>query len=62
MIVKGIQLVRPGQTVVVDEAELETFNRPDSTDRGRRPALQPADPDPRAPSPAARPRPEGEEH
>jgi|GEM_PF-16739 len=30
VIVKGIQLVRPGQTVKTEEAELEKFTRPDS--------------------------------
>jgi len=30
VIVKGVQLVRPGQTVKVEEAELEKFTRPDS--------------------------------
>jgi hypothetical protein len=31
VIVKGIQLVRPGQTVDTEEADLETFNRPESS-------------------------------
>ncbi len=30
VIVKGVQLARPGQTVKAEEAELETFSRPDS--------------------------------
>jgi len=30
VIVKGVQLVRPGQTVKTEEAELEKFTRPDS--------------------------------
>ena len=30
VIVKGLQLVRPGQTVETEEADLEAFNRPDS--------------------------------
>ena len=30
VIVKGVQLVRPGQTVKTEEADLEKFTRPDS--------------------------------
>ena len=54
VIVKGVQLVRPGQTVKTEEAKLESFTRLDSSSDSPRPHGQPAHADPRARQPSPR--------